>query len=214
MHVHCNSATSWSGQTDYWNYVNQNVVSNMVDQGLMALIGTSTVADAWQALLPNYQSGQAIAIKVNSVKLPRPLTHDLLKQLLDCLECRLLRVEVCDLKEGTFFAKLILERDGMRTEMDCRPSDAIALALRIQTPIYVAENVMEEAGRSLDQTDSTLNLTKPAAAQTEEEKPPSALSPAEQLEVELAKAVKEERYEDAARLRDEIAKLKNTHSEN
>lgn len=65
VHVHDPDATSWNGETDYWNYVDQNVVNNMVDQGLMALMGTSSVTDAWQALLPNYQVGQGIAIKVN-----------------------------------------------------------------------------------------------------------------------------------------------------
>ena len=65
VHIHSNSATFWSGQTDFWNYVDQGVVDNMMDQGLMALTGTSNVADAWRALLPNYQAGQAVAIKVN-----------------------------------------------------------------------------------------------------------------------------------------------------
>jgi hypothetical protein len=65
VHVHSVDVTSWNGQTDYWNYVGQNIVNNMVDQGVMTLTGTSTVADAWQILLPNYQQGQGIAIKVN-----------------------------------------------------------------------------------------------------------------------------------------------------
>lgn len=65
VHVHAVSATSWAGQTDYWNYVNQNAVNDMVDQGMMALTGAATVADAWRTLLPGYQPGQGIAIKVN-----------------------------------------------------------------------------------------------------------------------------------------------------
>ena len=65
IHVHSDQATSWAGQTDYWNYVNQNVVNDMVDQGVMALTDTTTVADAWRTLLPDYQPGQGIAIKVN-----------------------------------------------------------------------------------------------------------------------------------------------------
>ncbi len=65
VHVHDTAATSWSGQTDFWNYVDQGAVYEMVDQGMMALTGTSSVAAAWQALLPNYQPGQSIAIKVN-----------------------------------------------------------------------------------------------------------------------------------------------------
>jgi hypothetical protein len=65
VHVHSDGATSWNGETDYWNYVDQSVVDSMVDQGVMALTGASTVADAWRALLPDYQTGQGIAIKVN-----------------------------------------------------------------------------------------------------------------------------------------------------
>ena len=65
VHVHSDQATSWNRETDYWNYVAQDVVDEMVDQGLMSLTGTITVADAWRALLPSYQVGQGIAIKVN-----------------------------------------------------------------------------------------------------------------------------------------------------
>ncbi len=67
---------------------------------------------------------QAIALQINNVKMSRPLTHDLFKNTLDFLECRVKRIEVCDLKEGTFYAKLILERDGMEMGIDSRPSDA------------------------------------------------------------------------------------------
>jgi uncharacterized protein (DUF362 family) len=65
VHVHSDKATFWSGETDYWNYVKQEVVDDMVNQGLVALTGTSSVADAWHTLLPSYEPGQAIAIKVN-----------------------------------------------------------------------------------------------------------------------------------------------------
>ena len=65
VHAHSAAATSWSGQTDFWNYVDQAVVDQMVDQGLMALTGAGSVAGAWSALLPGYQSGQAVAVKIN-----------------------------------------------------------------------------------------------------------------------------------------------------
>jgi hypothetical protein len=65
VHVHNEDATNWSGQTDYWNYVDQTAVNGMVDQGMMALTGAATVAEAWQTILPNYQAGQSIAIKAN-----------------------------------------------------------------------------------------------------------------------------------------------------
>ena len=73
---------------------------------------------------------QAIAIRLSGTKVPRPLTHDLLKNILDCLECRLQRIEIHSLKDNTFFARLILERDGVAFDVDARPSDDVALALR------------------------------------------------------------------------------------
>lgn len=65
VHVHSEDATFWNGQTDYWNFVDQDVLNNMIDQGVMALTGTSTAANAWRALLPNYRTGEGIAIKIN-----------------------------------------------------------------------------------------------------------------------------------------------------
>lgn len=148
---------------------------------------------------------QAIAIHLNAVEIPRPLTHDLLKNLLDYFESRLIRVEICDLREGTFFAKLVLERSGIETEVDSRPSDAIALALRCAAPVFVAEKVMDEAGRILEE--------QPAGEEGKAEAKPSAkpVSPLEKLRADLDNAVKEERYEDAARIRDEIKRLESLH---
>jgi len=136
---------------------------------------------------------QAIAFVLEQVSPPRPLTHDLLKTLMDNLECRLKRIEVCDLKDNTFFAKLRLEWDGLESELDSRPSDAIALALRFEAPIYVAEEVMDEAGAIFKDDSVTREVKKK--------------SPAEALKQKLEKAVVEERYEDAAKFRDELKKL-------
>ena len=65
VHVRDQGATSWGGETAYWNFVNQTLVNEMVDEGLMALTGATTVADAWRALIPNYRAGQIVAIKIN-----------------------------------------------------------------------------------------------------------------------------------------------------
>ncbi len=163
---------------------------------------------------------QAIAIYINQVPMPRPLTHDLLKNVLDFLECRLMRIEICDVKEGTFYARLILDRDGVLMKMDCRPSDAIALALRCGAPIYVARHVIEGAGRIFEDEDLEAEGEggrdeSPAKSSPEAmNKPPHERSPLESLKAKLERAVKDERYEDAARLRDEIQRLKNTHTEN
>lgn len=156
---------------------------------------------------------QAIAIPINGVEMPRPLTHDLLKNLLDFLECRLRRVVVSDLREGTFYARMVLERDEEEADLDSRPSDAIALALRFDAPIFVAEHVMQEAGRAFDGTPVQGGQGHPQPAPPSGP-PASRLSPREALEQELERAVRDERYEEAARLRDEIKRLDNAHGEN
>lgn len=164
---------------------------------------------------------QAIAIQVNNVKMPRPLTHDLLKNLLDFLECRVMRIEVCELREGTFFARVVIEKDGRSWHMDSRPSDAIALALRCQAPIFIAKAVMDEAGRVIELSEEEKKQGELQSAGVEDlleagDKPQAAkkLSPVDALNQKLERAVQDERYEDAARLRDEIKRLKQTHTEN
>ncbi len=147
---------------------------------------------------------QAIALHLDGVTVPRPLTHDLLKTVMDNLECRMKRVEICSLKETTFFAKLILEWNGVESEIDARPSDAIALALRCTAPIYVAEEVMDAASVVINETNE---------GHTDQNAPPrnDRVATIEALKQKLAKAVAEERYEDAAALRDQLKKLSQTN---
>ena len=147
---------------------------------------------------------QAIALHLDHVTVPRPLTHDLLKTIMDNLECRMKRVEICALQENTFFARMILEWNGVESEIDARPSDAIAMALRFTAPIYVADEVMETAGVMLAETTE-------GGAGPNAEPPGHRLAPVEVLKQKLAKAVAEERYEDAATLRDELKKLAQTN---
>jgi len=154
---------------------------------------------------------QSIALHLDKVSLPRPLTHDLLKSLLDCLECRLKRIVVNDLKDSTFYALLVLEKDGRETQVDARPSDAIALALRCGAPLYVAERVMSRAGVVFPAQDAPAAAGAAGAAA---EHPAAAPDAMDSLKKELAKAVREERYEDAARLRDQIARLPHPHGRN
>ena len=90
----------------------------------------------------------AIAVGLENVKLPRPMTHDLFKSLLDQTGLRLLRVEVTDIKESTYYAVLHLESGGKPIVIDCRPSDAIAIALRMEVPIMVRDAVIDKALRT------------------------------------------------------------------
>ncbi|MDA0576658.1 MAG: DUF151 domain-containing protein, partial [Verrucomicrobia bacterium] len=150
---------------------------------------------------------------LQDLKVPRPLTHDLLKNALDYLECRVKRVEVCDIREGTYYGRLVLEIGADEAEIDCRPSDAIALALRVSCPIFVHEKVMDEAGRGMEtlRVDEEMPKAEPReGGQPPKEKP---RSPVEILNAKLEKAIVDERYEDAARLRDEIKRLKK-HTDN
>ncbi len=93
----------------------------------------------------------AIAVKLQDVSVPRPLTHDLLSSVIDNLGATVNSIIVNDLKNDTFYAKIILNVDGGLIEVDSRPSDALALAVRVEVPIYVDEVVLDKAGILLDQ---------------------------------------------------------------
>lgn len=92
----------------------------------------------------------SIAVKLQDVSVPRPLTHDLLRSVLDALGATINYILVSDLMNDTFYAKIVLQVNGNTLEVDSRPSDAIALAVRAQAPIYAAEMVLEKAGVVLD----------------------------------------------------------------
>lgn len=87
----------------------------------------------------------AIALEIEKVSTPRPMTHDLLKNLLLGLETRVHKVVVSDLRDDTFYALIWLERDGQVISIDSRPSDALALALRVDCPIYVEDEVLKNS---------------------------------------------------------------------
>ncbi len=88
----------------------------------------------------------AITIGLQSIQMTRPLTHDLLKAILDHMEASVSHIWVNDLRNDTFYAEIVIEANGRKLKIDSRPSDAIALAVRVNVPIYVAEPVMDKAG--------------------------------------------------------------------
>ena len=92
----------------------------------------------------------AIAVKLQGVAVPRPLTHDLLSSVIDTLGATVNSIIVNDLKNDTFFAKVILEAEGKQVEVDSRPSDALALAVRTGVNIFADESVLDKAGILLD----------------------------------------------------------------
>ena len=87
----------------------------------------------------------AILMKLQGATPPRPMTHDLVNDILGELDARILRITVTELRENTFYAQITVQRDGSELEIDSRPSDAIALAIRAEAPIYAADDVIEES---------------------------------------------------------------------
>ncbi len=96
---------------------------------------------------------QAIGMKMEDVPVPRPMTHDLIKNILEGIQATVSRIVINDMEDNTFFAVILLSIDGNEVSIDSRPSDAIALALRVDAPIYVAKKVLDEA--------RTIDLSKP-----------------------------------------------------
>lgn len=154
---------------------------------------------------------QSIALEMEGVVPPRPMTHDLVKNIIDQLDATLTEVFINDMIDSTFYAKLIFENQGI--EIDSRPSDAIAIAVRCGTPIFVTNEILEETGVDphRDQEspqygeDADLDLLKGDARASSQSKSPK--SKAESLQLELEKAIKEENYELAAQLRDELKRF-------
>jgi uncharacterized protein len=87
----------------------------------------------------------SIAAGLSKEILPRPMSHDLMLSMLELINAELKRIEITELKEGTFYALLIIENRGMEFALDSRPSDALALAVRSQVPIFIAEEVLQQA---------------------------------------------------------------------
>ena len=96
----------------------------------------------------------AIALQIENISTPRPMTHDLIRNILSEIEADVQRIVVCELRENTFYAMIYLDREGETMAIDARPSDAIALALRTKSPIFVEDDVVESA-KGLDLSKDT-----------------------------------------------------------
>jgi hypothetical protein len=156
---------------------------------------------------------QAIALELEKIQPPRPMTHDLLRDTFEELEVEVTEVVIDELREGTFFAKIRYRHDGDEHQLDSRPSDAVALAVRVDAPIYVAPMVLDEAGIVAEDESGISSITQQAeeTAATEEEEPGG--TELERKQKQLEKAVEEEDYERAAELRDEIQQLQKEEQE-
>lgn len=154
---------------------------------------------------------QAIALELEKIQPPRPMTHDLLRETFKAVEGEVVNIVIDELRDGTFFAKVNYVHDGEEGRLDSRPSDAVALAVRVDAPIYVAPSVLDEAGIPTEE-EGVSALTSPEGSASEE--PSQSLSPLERMEKQLEEAIDEEDYERAAELRDEINRMKSEQRQN
>jgi uncharacterized protein len=155
---------------------------------------------------------QAIALEMEGVVPPRPMTHDLIRNLIDQLGSTLSEVFINDMVDGTFYAKLAFDSHGL--ELDARPSDAIAIAVRCNAPIYVSSDILEETGLIPQgeeaqnpeqfQDDEDMKFLRKESKSSGSMRPKNRL---ETVQLELEKAIKDENYEKAATLRDELKRL-------
>jgi len=171
--------------------------------GAYALILKETNGKRKLPIIIGAFEAQSIALELEGMKPPRPLTHDLMRNIIDTFAVSLNEVCINELRDGTFYAKLTIEGLSDTQEIDSRPSDAIALAVRYGAPIYVGEEVLNEAGVISEDDEETVETG------TKEESEPvqKPLSKLEQLQSSLKDAIEKEDYEKAAKLRDDIRKL-------
>ena len=156
---------------------------------------------------------QAIALELEKIQPPRPMTHDLLRDTLESVEASVNEVVIDELREGTFFAKIRYTHSGENDQLDARPSDAVALAVRVDAPIFVAPDVLDEAGIVADDEEEGVSGLGAEESSAQEELSSDA-TPLERMEKELDQAIEEEDYERAAELRDQIEQLKSEQSQN
>ncbi|MCS3757174.1 hypothetical protein GGP50_001878 [Salinibacter ruber] len=155
---------------------------------------------------------QAIALELEKIQPPRPMTHDLLRDTFEAVDVDVEEVVIDELREGTFFAKIRYRHDGEEHQLDSRPSDAVALAVRVDAPIFVAPAVLDEAGIVAEDESDISSLAEQAeeTSPSEEEEGTEL----EQMQKQLEEAVEEEDYERAAELRDEIQRLEQEKQQN
>ena len=153
---------------------------------------------------------QAIAVELEKMIPNRPLTHDLIKSFCITYDVIIKEVLIYKFVEGVFYSKLICEKDGTISEIDSRTSDAIAVGIRFNSPIFTLSNVLEEAGITSDQEDAfeSASIYEEEEDVFKEEPELSSLvnDSIQDLEKQLQEALENENYELASKLRDEIKK--------
>lgn len=155
---------------------------------------------------------QAIAIEIEKIIPNRPMTHDLFKSFANSFNFHVEEIVISDLKEGVFFAKIVCTDGLKKHEIDARPSDAIAIGLRFDAPIYTHENILAEAGIVLTDEDEEEEKTEPTKESKVRVRKEKKMGDdfknysVDKLNELLKDAIEKEDYERAAKIRDELSK--------
>lgn len=184
--------------------------------GAYALVLTEEHGERRIPIIIGGFEAQAIAIQLEGLKPPRPLTHDLFLNFAMSFGVNLVEVNIYRLEEGVFYSKLICNNGGKDIVIDARTSDAIALALRFKCPIYTSEEILQKSGIVIDIQERSETKTKKAEPIDIEEKKTTSLPKSNKyknldidaLEELLAEAIKKEEYEKASIIQNEIKKRK------
>ena len=172
--------------------VNVEKISYHTSSRSYAVLLKENDSDLVLPILVGSFEAQSIAMALEVVAAPRPLTHDLICDLIKKIDAELISVNISQLNDGVFYAKLKLRGSGFGTKIiDARPSDAISIALRLNAQIYVTPEIINEAGVNKKDINESI-------------KPKYSI---EDLELKLKKAVEKEDYEKAAKIRDKIKEL-------
>jgi len=188
---------------------------SQTQSGAYALVLSEETGNRRIPIIVGGFEAQAIAIELEGLTPPRPLTHDLFKNFSDAYGIRILEVNIHKLEDGVFFANIICDNGDRKMTLDARTSDAIALALRFKCPIFTTQEIVDKAGIVLD-FDKETGLEQPDVPDEKEpEEPPQrkkrktihpdlSKTSMEELKSMLAEAVAKEDYERASEIRDEI----------
>ncbi|MGB3777366.1 MAG: bifunctional nuclease domain-containing protein [Tunicatimonas sp.] len=182
--------------------------SSQSQSGSFALVLGETIGNRRLPIIIGMFEAQAIAIEIEKIVPNRPMTHDLFKSFAHNFNFTLEEIVISDLKEGVFFAKIVCNDGAHTTEIDARPSDAIAIGLRFSVPIYTYESVLSEAGIVLTEEESE-SAAESSEAQTKSKSNKPLNEQLKDLSFDklttlLEETLKKEDYEKAALVRDEM----------
>ena len=190
--------------------------SSQSQSGSFALVLGETEGNRRLPIIIGMFEAQAIAIEIEKIIPNRPMTHDLFKSFANAFHFHVEEIIISDLKEGVFFAKIVCTDGLKKTEIDARPSDAIAIGLRFDSPIFTYETILAEAGIVLtdqeEEEEKEKTESKPESkARVKKEGPKKGGQDYKNYSVEklhdlLKDAIEKEDYERAAKIRDELSK--------